>query len=166
MQIHSTEILLDSSSILNLVNSNSLEVICKLPYNFYIGPIVHGECTKQPCLGLDQSISSGKIKVLPGATISVGQFYDLSSKYGLGDGETECMAYGKALNYTVCTDDGKARESVTEELTGKSLIGSIGLLKIAVDKNIIICEEAFEIYQAMIRAGGFLPKLDKEFFCT
>lgn len=166
MSVPSTEILLDASSILNLVNGGTLDLVCELPHKFYVGPIVYGECTeRQPCPELDEMISKGKIKLLAGGIIPVSVFASLHTKYGLGDGETECLAYGKVLNYKVCTDDRKARESVIAELSKLSLTGSLGLLKEAAEANLITCSDANKSLRTMKASGGFLPSIDATFFC-
>jgi predicted nucleic acid-binding protein len=165
MLARSTDIVIDTCSILNAINSNSLELICSLPFQFYIGPIVYGECTKQPCPELERQLKSGKIKLLGGNIFPVSVFAGMSQKHNLGDGETECICYGKVLAYNVCSDDRKARDSITAELTTDYLVGSIGLLKIATEKSVISCVEAFSIYQIMKSKGAFLPHLASNYFC-
>lgn len=165
MLTRSTDIVLDTCSIVNMTNSNGHELICSLPYKFYIGPIVYGECTKQPCPELEQLILEGKIIVLNGNIFPVSLFASLSIKYNLGDGETECICYGKALNYNVCSDDKRARNSITEELTSDYLVGSIGLLRIATEKVLIDCTQAYGMYQIMKSRGAFLPNLTANYFC-
>jgi predicted nucleic acid-binding protein len=161
----STKIVIDTCSIFNAINSNSLGIILSLPYKFFIGPIVYGECTKQPCPKLEAELKGNKIELLDPNLISVALFSSMSNKYKLGDGETECLCYGKTMNLYVCSDDRKARESITSELGSDYLIGTIGLLKISKEQSLITCPQAFTIYQEMKIKGAFLPELKPNFFC-
>lgn len=165
MSAQLTNIVLDTCSLLNMVSGNVLAKICCLPYQFSIGPIVYDECTKQPCMELEDEINKGRIAVLDGSGFSVGLFSQLLAKYGLGDGETECISYGSALGYAICTDDRLARESALKELGPQRVIGTIGLLKLTTTHHLTSCQESFKAYQLMVKYGGFLPKLKDDYFC-
>lgn len=130
-----------------------------------MGPIVYDECTRQACPELDKEIRDGKISMLDPSALSVSLFEDLLKKYGLGDGETECIAYGKTFEYAICTDDKTARSAAINECGQNRVTGSIGLLKVCSETNRMVCKEAYNSYLMMKNAGGFLPKLDTNFFC-
>jgi predicted nucleic acid-binding protein len=161
----STNIILDTCSILNMVNGNILSTICSLPYSFLIGPIVLDECTKQSCPELVNEIEGSRITLLNGSSLPVSTFTTLSSQYGLGDGETECIGYAKTFTYHMCTDDQTARSASERELSKQRVFGSLRLIKDTAQRGIIDCNDAFGVYSKMKAMGGFLPKLQSNHFC-
>jgi predicted nucleic acid-binding protein len=64
----------------------------------------------------------------------------------------------------MASDDKKARNAATIELGEARVTGSLGLLRSAVISRLISPEEAFSSYRKMIDGGGFLPRVDQNFF--
>ena len=158
-------ILFDTSSIINLINGESFDLIFNLKkYNFYIGPLVNEECIDNSRIIYD-FIINGKLFLLDENIISLNEFSNLLNKYNLGDGETECIAIAKKLKFMICSDDKKARNCIEKEVGKQFVTGTIYLLKQLVINKIITCEEAFYKYNLMILSGGFLPTFAKSYFC-
>jgi predicted nucleic acid-binding protein len=72
--------------------------------------------------------------------------------------------FATALGLSVCTDDGRARAAVANEIGSVRLTGSIGLLKSAVHQGLLSASDAYVAYQLMIASGGFLPRLPPHYF--
>ena len=56
----------------------------------------------------------------------------------------------------------KAKSFVGED----RVIGSLRLLRWCVEETVISCDEAHAFALQMIKAGGFLPDMGHEFFCS
>lgn len=159
---------MDACSVINLINCNQLESCCNIPHlTFYIGYSVYDEVCKiesQKAV-LDDHIAQGTI-VLFENDIEIDTLSELYKKYALGDGETEAIAIAMQNNMIVCCDDRKARNAAAKELGGTKVVGSLTLLKNAVEASIIKCTKAFDSYIDMKDKGGFLPSsIDNHFFC-
>lgn len=80
-------------------------------------------------------------------------FVEFSQK--LGDGESSSMAIACHRDWVFLTDDKRARKLATKK--GVSVVGSIGLLKSAVDLEFLELLEADKLLAKMIRSGYFSP---------
>jgi predicted nucleic acid-binding protein len=106
---------------------------------------------------LDALIDARQLMVLDDGDLPAASFLHLLDQYGLGAGETECLALAKIGNHMVCCDDRRARKIIAGELGQKRVIGSLGLIVRAIYCNLLTIEAAFEAYEQMRRLGGFLP---------
>jgi predicted nucleic acid-binding protein len=97
--------------------------------------------------------------VLDDSDLPAASFLDLLDQFGLGAGETECLAFAKIGDHIVCCDDRRARKMIAGELGQKRVIGSLSLLVRAVNCNLLTIEAAFGAYEQMRRFGGFLPEI-------
>jgi hypothetical protein len=96
--------------------------------------------------------------------ISAEIFLGLLEAHDLGEGETECLTLSLRHPYVFCCNDIKARH-IGEELLGEGrVVGSLRLLKWCVVQELANAEMAFNFYEAMRNAGGFLPDITVKWF--
>jgi predicted nucleic acid-binding protein len=159
------DLIIDASSIINLSNAGALDVVTSLPdRTICLSPLVIGECKPTCAAELLAYQEKGTIHFVDAEEISAELFLSLLDTHDLGEGETECLVLLLNGDYTFCCDDGKARK-VGIVLTDESrVVGSIRLLKWAVEAALCTREEAFEFYTRMKDAGGFLPDVPLEWF--
>lgn len=157
-------ILLDASSFINLTHGQALPIITQLSsVTYHMGPLVEQECLPYTDI-LEKLFQTQLFLRVNDDNIPASLFLQLLQQYALGDGETECLALCAANDFIVACDDKKARET-TKFLYGKErVIGSIGLLRIAIQDKKMSPEEAFQAYELMRKFGGFLPELTAEYF--
>ncbi|WP_420578352.1 hypothetical protein [Ekhidna sp.] len=161
------DVILDNCSLINIINGDILEEVLNLEgINFHIGPIVYDEFTQYKDGSiLDEMISKGLLSRVGEDVVTIEEYRSMLDKYGLGDGETECLCISRKFGYRMASDDKKARSSGIKEIGRNRVIGSIFLLKRLVEKNVFNCSEAFERYVFMKVSGGFLPDYKKDEFC-
>lgn len=160
--------ILDACSVINLLNGGLLQKTVTLASTkFHIGEILLEQeiLDNVQKLKVNTLIANKDLHLLP-SNILLSQFITLKNKYGLGDGETECIALCKNLNFTISTDDLKARKCAKDELGSQFVIGSLYLTRELVRSGKISCQEALTAYKEMIRHGGFLPKVDAAYLCA
>ncbi len=80
-------------------------------------------------------------------------FMEFSQK--LGYGESSSIAIARHRDWVFLTDDKRARRLATKK--GVSVVGSIGVLKSAVDLEFLELLEADKLLAKMIRSGYFSP---------
>jgi len=151
------KIILDASTIINLISGDILEPTLSIEQNEYIiGSIVFGELSQKTQETLDRY--SGLWQREDGRNISGSIYGNLLTTYKLGKGETECLAYcSDNIETVIATDDLKAR-SVAESLYGANrLTGTIGLMRSLVKKKSFSDVDAENSYQKMLQCGSFLP---------
>ncbi|MBP2292668.1 hypothetical protein [Azospirillum rugosum] len=154
----------DSSSLINLANGSLLEMILSIPgLQAQIGPQVKEECASIAPL-LETMIGAGSIVMLDDEDLPASLFFRLRETYGLGAGETECLAFAKIGDQAVCCDDRAARTMIAKEIGSKRVIGTLGLLIQGVHLDLIEAIDAFGKYQQMRLSGGFLPDWSYEQF--
>lgn len=161
-------IILDSCSIVNLINGGCLDKILTLPgFKFYVGDIlIENELLNSFQKSLILTAIQKCLITNLNDDIPISIFSSYNQKFNLGIGETECIIRCKKNDFTICTDDKKARKCAKEELGQQNVIGSLHLLKLCVSHKLMSCEDAIASYEAMQNKGGFLPKkLDKKYFC-
>lgn len=133
---------------------------------WFIGPLVFGECERDSIIPaeLQQAIDAAKISLLDDANISGTTFLHFLQVYELGEGETECLAFGEASDFVICCDDRRARRMITQEIGVHRVTGSLGLMQEAVKLGRLSVAEAMAAYHRMKAAGAFLPNLEADFF--
>jgi predicted nucleic acid-binding protein len=154
-------VIFDACSLINLTNGQVLSHVLQLGDQYVVGPIVSGEVGLEE---IERALGDGQVFPLDDSQLNAEDFLALVEEHRLGDGESECILAARQFGYTVCTDDGKARELTTKLLGASRLTGSLGLLRRAVSKGILKIGEAYNAYQRMISAGAFLPRLPSDFF--
>lgn len=132
----------------------------------WVSPLVLGECSISCAAKVVDLQNRGALGRVDDDLISSDVYLDLLTRHSLGAGETECIAVAQELGYFVCSDDRQARE-LSIELFGRGrTIGTARLLQWCVGDNILVCREAEQRFQGMRDAGGFLPVLERGFFCA
>ena len=160
-----TEVVLDACTIITLDGCGALDVILLIEgYDFYLGPIVEGECRPGCGTALDGHIAAKRLTRVPVADVPATLFLDLLQRYRLGDGETECLTVCGGLDYLIATDDMAARRAATELYGAEKLTGSVGLLRIAVTRGLLTPSAAMGYYNRGRRAGAFLPDIGEDYF--
>ena len=154
-------IVVDTCSLLNWVSGGAFDAIVSLPFTLYVvGPLVEAESTTIVQF-LAQYFASGTLVRLLNEDLDAAVFLGLIDTYGLGEGETECLAHALASNdLIVCSDDRKARSAVVACLGQQRLTGTIGLLLRCFKSGIFCAGEVQVAHQKMVDAGAFLPPLD------
>jgi predicted nucleic acid-binding protein len=156
--------ILDASTLINLINGEALDLVLRLEgFRFSVGPIVLAECGSHQ-EQLRELVAAGLINALDEDAIPATQFLVLSERYGLGYGETECLAFATTTDVVICCDDGAARDAIAELIGSNRLSGSLGLLREAVRQRRVTAKGAFAIYEQMRAKGAFLPEVAEEFF--
>ena len=158
--------LLDACCAINLNHGRVLELVLGVQeHGWIIGPRVLDECTDE-CGGiLSAAIDDGRVRELDDASIGADLYLALLAKYGLGPGETECLAAAlldSAMH--VATDDRRARSIATTLFGAKRVTGSLGILRSCVQAGALQLAEALASHAAMLEAGGFLPAVDERLF--
>jgi predicted nucleic acid-binding protein len=133
---------------------------------WFIGPLVLGECEQDGAIPaeLQRTIDNKKIALLDDSNISGTTFLHFLQVYDLGEGETECLAFGKTSDFVVCCDDRRARRMIAQELGEHRVTGSLGLMQETVKRGMLSVAEAMAAYHRMKAAGAFLPNVEPDFF--
>lgn len=157
-------IILDASTLINLANGGVLNVVLSLPgTRFLVSGIVRNE-SKSIVSAVDTVIADGILGVVDDDLISIRTFRAAQERLGLGAGETECILAAEQMGYVLACDDLAARSAAKKALGAGQVRGSIGLLKMAVEANILNREAAYIAYQLMRDRGGYLPDLSADYF--
>lgn len=154
--------LLDACTLLNLSHGHVLAEVVRLPGDsFSASSAVLRECAsiRDEIIAL---IAAHHLVLLQGTEISATRYLALKGEHQLGDGETECLTYALASDFTVAIDDRRARAVATSLLGQTRVSGSIGLLRECVTRGVISRCPAYAAITKMRRRGGFLPNMSKE----
>lgn len=158
--------LVDSSSLINLVNADAHKMVFHLPeHEFWIPPLVVGETDPSCAADVLQLQGAGLVNLLDDDQIDGDLFLYLLGKHGLGSGETECIAVALNSDFGMCCDDGKARTIARTLIGDERVVGTIKLLRWCVDDAITTCDGAFQMFEQMKTSGGFLPNMQHKYFC-
>jgi predicted nucleic acid-binding protein len=160
-------LLIDACAAINLHNCGKLAIVCALPeVEIRLSPIVVSECGLRCATEIIALEAAGLIHFVPDEEISTERFLELLDENDIGDGEVESIAICESTGGSFCTDDAAARRLAAGLLGGAKVMGSLRLLKFAVEASLLTCTEAFAGYRMMRDNGGFLPDLQAEFFCN
>jgi predicted nucleic acid-binding protein len=160
------EISIDASSWINLSNAGALGTVLRIPvHQFLFSPLVASECHAECIVEIVHLSQTCAVVQVTDDQIDGEIFLSLVEDYNLGAGETECLAICLSRPATLfCCDDKKARETAKLLLGENRVIGSLRLLKWAVEAASMTAAEAYLIYQNMKGRGGFLPDVDADWF--
>jgi predicted nucleic acid-binding protein len=159
------ELIFDASALINLINGGALDAVLAIPkHQFFIGPVVYSECVDGGTSGMLLALKNDKLTRLDDSQISGGVFLNLLARHKLGDGETECLAFSIASGYGICSDDRKARQVAEASVGKEKIVGSLGLLREAVEFRLLTPASAYQKYLEMKAEGGFLPEISTQFF--
>lgn len=159
------DVITDASSIINLSNAGALGVVTLLPgIRICVSPLVVGECEPTCAAELLAHKECSTVHFVDPNDISSERFLELLEAHELGEGETECLVLLLGGNFTFCCDDNKARQVGIALTAQEKVVGSLRLLKWAVSSHLCTAEDAFEYYQRMKSAGGFLPDVTVDWF--
>lgn len=159
-------IVVDTSSTINLYNGGMLEIVLgltSLSYVFHMGVIVKGECGDLSGV-LNLYVTDGRLILLPDQTLLLSEFTAVLEEYDLGAGETECIALARQQGLTVCTDDKAARRAATSYLGANRVLGSLALIRECVRSGRLSPSDAIIGYRTMRLCGAFLPDLEASYF--
>lgn len=160
-------LLIDACAVINLHNCGKLAIVCDLPNTeVALSPIVVSECGLDCAAKIIALHAAGRLHFVPDEEISADRFLELVGEHDIGDGELESIAVCEATDSAFCTDDAAARCLATNLLGSPKVMGSLRLLKLAVEASLLKCTEAFAGYRTMRDSGGFLPELGNDFFCV
>lgn len=157
-------VVLDASTLINLVNGEALVAVASLPgRHFQVSAVVRGE-SKTVAQALDAAVDAGALGWVDDTKITASQFAAAKADWQLDDGETECILAAEALGCAVASDDLAARKVVTARMGTDRLLGSIGLLRLAILAGTMSPDQAFSSYRLMLARGGFLPEFPRGAF--
>ena len=159
-------VILDACSIINLHNGGVLRCVCCIPhFHVQVGPIVGGECSEDCALAIASLHTDGDLEYLEDNEIEVDDFLSFVDQNRLGDGESECILLANLHSQSsICCDDRRGRLKATEILGEERVLGSLRLMRIAVQNGLLESAEAFAAYELMRAAGGFLPTVGIGYF--
>ncbi|WP_144417675.1 hypothetical protein [Burkholderia gladioli] len=141
-----------------------MNVVLSLPgAHFLVSSVVRSE-SKSVVGAVDTVISDGILGVVDDDLISIRTFRAAQERLGLGAGETECILAAEQMGCVLACDDLAARSAAKKVLGTGQVRGSIGLLRMAVEANILNREAAYIAYQLMRDRGGYLPDLSADYF--
>ena len=157
-------VILDASTLINLVNGGVLSEVLNLPdHRFLVSGVVRNE-SRSVAAAVDVAVSTDKLGLVDDGVISANAFREAKREMQLDDGETECILAAQAMACAIGCDDRAARAFAKRELGEASLTGSIGLLRQAVVAGLITQSFAFASYKLMVARGGYLPTIDEAGF--
>lgn len=157
-------IILDASTLINLANGGVLSVVLSLPdVRFLVSSIVRGE-SKSVVSAVDAVIADGVLGLVDDDLISIRSFRAAKVRFGLGAGETECILAAEQMGCVLACDDLAARSAAKKTLGADRVRGSIGLLRMAVEVQMLNREAAYLAYRLMRNRGGYLPELSADDF--
>lgn len=159
-------VILDACSIINLHNGGVLRSVCSIPkIHVQVGPIVGGECSEDCALAIASLHTDGDLEYLEDNELEIEDFLLFVDENRLGDGESECILLANLDGQSaICCDDRRGRLKAVELLGEERVLGSIRLVKIAVDNGLMEPAEAFAAYEQMRKLGGFLPTIEIGYF--
>lgn len=156
---------LDTSVLVNCSNGGVLAILFRLLKRvFVIPPAVAAEFEAGDIAALQEAGKAGRVTILNDADVPGALYLRLLHDWGLGEGETECIAFSAHNDAAFASDDRLARRRATELLGTDRVSGTLGLLKEAVAESLMTKTDAFAAYQKMRAAGGFLPQISIDFF--
>ena len=159
--------LLDSSSVINLVNAGALELACCLDdIEWWLAPAVVDESGPTCAAVILELQQLGMLNFLDDDQVDAGRFLALLNEHRLGAGETECVAIAAETDHHVCCDDRRARNMAANIIGTERVFGTIRLLRRCVEQKRIDCAEARRLLRAMRECGGFLPDTPRKYFCA
>jgi predicted nucleic acid-binding protein len=142
----SVDLITDASSIINLHNADALGIVARLPPRILcVSPQVIGECHAPCAADLVVLREQGLVQFVSPDTISAELYLSLLETYDLGEGETECLALAHSHPYVICCDDNKARRVGIELFGQDRVVGSLRLLRWAVQDELIAGTKRFRI---------------------
>lgn len=152
-------VILDASTLINLVNGEVLGKVLALPgLTFQVSAEVRRE-SRSIARAIDSAVHTQKISLVNDSLISASEFAVAKAEMNLDDGETECILAANKIGAAVATDDRAARTQTERKLGKTRLSGSVGLLQKAVGAGLLSSADAFAAYTLMKQRGGFLPDL-------
>ncbi|WP_334004358.1 hypothetical protein [Burkholderia gladioli] len=141
-----------------------MNVVLSLPgTRFLVSSVVRSE-SKSVVSAVDTVIADGILGVVDDDLISMQIFLAAQERLGLGAGETECILAAEQMGCVLACDDLAARSAAKKALGAGQVRGSIGLLRMTVEANILNREAAFIAYKLMRDHGGYLPDLSADDF--
>jgi predicted nucleic acid-binding protein len=156
---------LDTSVLVNCSNGGVLAIVFRISKRtFVIPPAVATEFEAGDIAALQEAGKAGRVTILNDADVPGALYLRLLADWGLGEGETECIAFASHAGIAFAADDRFARRRATELLGVANVSGSLGLLKEAVAESLITKQDAYAAYEQMRAAGGFLPDVALDFF--
>ena len=152
-------VVLDASTLINLVNGEVLGKVLRIPgAQYLVSAVVRGE-SKSISEAIDIAVETELLGLVNDELITIAQFRQAKRELRLDDGETECILAALALDCSIGCDDGAARACAERALGAQRLTGSIGLLRKAVVAGLLTADEAFASFSLMKVRGGYLPDL-------
>ena len=156
---------MDTSVLVNCSNGSVLAVIFQLQNRtFIIPPAVVTEFASGDLLSVQRALAAGRAAILNESEVPGALYLKLLDDWGLGEGETECIAYASQTGAYISSDDGLARRRASELLGLDRVSGTLRLLREAVEEALLTKDDAFAAYEQMLAAGGFLPAISRDFF--
>lgn len=157
-------IILDASTLINLVNGEILSRAFRLPgVRFLVSGMVVDEA-KTISGVVNEAVTTGWLDLVDGDIIAMSTFTKAKKEMSLGDGETESILAAELIPCHFACDDRTARKFAKIRLGVSRVTGSIGLLQQAVNASILLPEDASAAHRMMIAHGGYLPTLDSNYF--
>jgi predicted nucleic acid-binding protein len=157
-------IIIDASTLINLVNGEVLSRVFHLPgTRFLISGMVVDE-SRTIASVVKGAIAAGFLDLVDGDLISMSDFTKAKAELNLGDGETECILAAGLIPCHFACDDRAARKCAKNRLDSASVMGSIGLLQMVVKAAVLTPDEAMSSYTKMVDHGGYLPALAPDHF--
>jgi predicted nucleic acid-binding protein len=161
--------LFDASTTINLLNGELFDkIISQDDRAWAIGPVCLEECAKddgQAGETLRRLVAEKRLVQLDDSKLSAVRYAAILEEHGLGEGESECLAFAELdSDMVVLCDDKRARAVLSRQLGAVRVSGSLGLLKNAVASGSLAAEAAMDAYLKMRSAGGFLPDIPDAYF--
>ncbi len=157
-------IIIDASTLINLVNGEVLSRVFHLPMTRFLISGMVVEESKTIASVVKSAMAAGLLDVVDGDLISMSDFILAKKELCLGDGETECILAAGLISCHFACDDRAARKWAKDQLGSSRVMGSIGLLQMAVKAAVLTPDEAKASYAKMVKHGGYLPGLAPDHF--
>jgi predicted nucleic acid-binding protein len=157
-------IIIDASTLINLVNGEILSRVLYLPKTRFLVSGMVVEESKTIASVIKEATAAGFLNLVDADLISMSAFTKAKTELNLGDGETECILAAAIIPCHFACDDRAARKCAKKRLALTAVMGSIGLLQMAVKSAVLTPEEAMSSYKKMVAHGGYLPELAFDHF--
>jgi predicted nucleic acid-binding protein len=156
----------DNTMLTNFCLVDRLDILHTLFGNVYVTHEVREEVLRGLAEGYTlMSRAEAEIGVGPGSWLQLVGF-DTSDEeqsfreftMGLGFGEASCLALSRHRGWMVLTDDKSARRKLRNEML--PVTGTLGILRLAVERELLSAQEGNELLRQMAAAGYRSPYED------
>jgi predicted nucleic acid-binding protein len=147
----------DASVLINFCEADALGVVVRTvpPPRMVLRDVLEelesGTCRRQ----VEQAIERGDFEVAEVDASELGKWAEYTLR--LDPGESATLAVAASRSWSVAMDERAARRLAEKDVGRDRLTGTVGILRVAVDEDIVTIDEGNELLRRMIDAGYWSP---------